>query len=683
MLDPDTLADIKLIKADNKQRKKGKLFSGKFLSKNRNSNIRKWSNEIQQKGLKSLQEIQKYLSDKKTVERFNDDDRIIATVINCKQKGKNITFKDNLFDKLLRGYIVGKDIKTKFITNDHLHLAMIYNKIVQDEDEDKQWLLDAGTCDYVTVVTDNFSVDNEITTGFIQDYNEDFSAICDPNLIEDTKKKIVEEKENPGTFDYEGDEYEFFGTPDLCVVFKEGMSDEEILGKLAGMLYFKYDKNTVSLDAKTIETDNTLMYINKSFAPERFCPTFWSCINELNLTILFEYIIDYNRLYEEIQDSQKKEAGLSFPDNLCYWDTMNQCFDFLSVLGLTSEILTKENKDKILDWCQAFYGMKRTLAIWKENQLSYERILKDFISAFLNNSDYNRFIRLSGKVDKYISISDKLRNDPSFNSVSAFFASLPFAQMINAQLKPSVFSLAKEISGVLRSYIYGTNMNGIVAEIRKVSGKIYDLLPLESMKNAAFPFIAPKGGLIGNLIKFNDPILDPVSFMVSKQNNRIYNLRVKKKNEEKKTAELISNANTVVDELISEYIKNKAKKKSLPKNIDIKESITIVQKMIRKPDYDSDRSFLFTEAKRLFGKNNYLKFPKNYNIEVIDNIINDIPEANEYVEDKKLSRKRTRQVRSKNEEDEDEKEGREPSPARSDIGVSTRGKRKKIEWPDK
>jgi hypothetical protein len=681
MIEPDTLVEIKTIKHEDRMKKRKQLYSSKILSKKRSSNIKKWANDIQQKGLKTLQEIQKYLSDKKTLDRFNDDDRIIATVINCKQKGKNITFKDNLFDRALRGYVVGKDIKTRFITNDHLHLAMIYNKLAKD-DEDYEAAVDDGTCDNVTVITDNFSTENEITTGFIQDYNDTFSGICNPELTEETKKKIVEEKENEGEFDYGGEGYKYFGTSDLCIIFKEPMSDEEILGKLDGMQYFKYDKNTISSDVKTIETDDSLIYVNKSFAPELFCPTFWSCINELSLTMLFEFTLDYNRVFDSIQDSQTKEGALSFPENLCYWDTLNQCFDFLSVLALTSVLITQENKDKILSWCQTFYSMKKTLLLWKENQLAYQRILKDFLSSFLNNSDYNRFIRLENKVEKYIQISDKLRNDTSFSSVSGFFASLPFAQMINEQFKPNVFSIAKEIQTVLRNYINGTNVNGTPADIRKVASKIYEILPMETMKNAAFPFIVPKGGLVGSYIRYNDAIQDPVSFQVQKQANRVYNLRIKKKQKEQEAAKIISDSNIIVDSFVSEYIKTKSKRKDFPRDVDIKEAIPIIQETLRKNAYDDDRTFLFGEAKRLLGKNNSWKITKNYSVDVIDKMINNMSNAGTgEVEEKKLARKRTRQVkRSAMEDDEDEKEERSSSQARSDIGVTTRRKKKKIDW---
>lgn len=636
------------------------------------SKIQKWATEIEKNNIKELKDIQSYLSEQNKEGRFENDARIIETILNCKQKNQKIYFNTNLFSERIHLFLPANSIQTKCLTNDLLNLYMIFNSVLKNKNIDDDFFNNSFLSS-VKVISQNFRLFNPSVKGFIQDYDSSFSAISVEGLSNELIEQIVQEKPNLGNFDFEGITYQYFGNENVFFITKNDLSDEDCLDKFSKIKHLKNSKNGVAEGEKAIPYNNNLYYIDKTLLPERFCPGYWIGHQEIEVSFLFDFEIEYDVLFELIENSEAN-GGLRFPDNLCYWDTINYCFDFLTVLSLTSLILSQNSKRIIRDWCVKYYELKSTISKWKNNQLLLQRICNDFLNSFLNNSDFSRFTNLYDKVVKYIKMRDELKDDMSFSDVKQFFSSLPFATMINNQLMDDVFKIADEIESVLKNYISGSKPIAIVNEIRETSKKIFSYLPSNSLENVAFPFIVAPGEILGKEIKFNDNNLDPIFIKLDKNFKRI-------DSEKRKNDLQIKNLSNIIldsDKFINEYLEKYIKRKLLRGRNSNKYNINDVKKYIK----DKMKSNIII-SRRITNESLKFKdkaFPAKYKVNVLDEVINDYTKS---LKNNKIMPKKNSQVdmeveeeiKNENSENSEENEEEEKEDVKSEI-ITTRKKKK-------
>ncbi|MBO7693955.1 MAG: hypothetical protein J6Y28_07380 [Acholeplasmatales bacterium] len=535
--------------------------------KNNSKDIENWINLIINRNLTNLDEIKKVLADNKY--RNTNDGRfakIVATVIQAKTKGDKIILKDGMFSKNLRIYIPAADVSVKCLTNDHLFLHMLCTKIFDADkdmtDEFKEALMDS-TIASVTYASENFILNADTSTGLIQDYDSTFSAVCSDDFRQSDKlNEVIDNKENVGYFNLYDTDYRYFGNSDLCVIGDPKMSNKDIYDRIQNMTYLRTDKNKFREGERLIRKDDKLKYMYQQIAPENFCPAFWFAPSEVKCNFLFEFSMDYNDVFNMLYNPSTKEIVI--PADLCYWDTLNQFFDFIGVYSIASLDLTNQARRDLMEWTKDYYGFYApALVKVKKIYMGIERLFKDFLNSFLNNSSYDRYLFMLKKIETLLKDEKTYREDlkEKWTEAISFITGLKFTRMIQNQFKQNVLGILKELQSAVRNYVKGSNPQNIMAEIRGVAGKIYKLLPSDTMDDACFPFICPLGPLFGNQIVVNNPQSDVILSKVTKQVEKKVKETKKKKTKVAKELEIIGKTSARYKAYISKYFNARPKNK--------------------------------------------------------------------------------------------------------------------------
>lgn len=624
-----------------------------FLNLPKTSYIKNLVNKIESEGLKELNAIKDYLL--KNKEKITSKNLgIITNIINAKQDGQKIYLNTSLFTKKINTYFCGSNVRSKCLTNETLNLLMNFSQLLDSNKEQANWFKNAEMIN-VKVTSENFYLDESTVRGYIQDYDSDFSAIASPKLDKSEVASIVRNKPNEGSFLVGEQRYIYYGNSDIFFITKEDLNNDDAIEKFNQMKFLrnKRDGQFVLGERKVyISGNDKLCYIDKEFKPEEFCPAFWISDKEIQLNYLFTFEYDYNDLFSDLSISEIKGV-IDFPNNMCYWDTINECFQFLSIFSITNNFVKEVNRNNIVSWCDTYFTFRPIITSWKNNQLLYERILQDFLYAFLNNSELKRFANLLDKVNKYIEARNELNSNVYSNDVISFFNNIPFAQMITKQLTPEVFGLADKIKTVLTNYLDGKNPNSMVDNIRTIAKSIHALTPRNGIGNAAFPFIVADGGLLGGGFNFNELGSDPLFQGIFKRYQNIQALKQRSKKKVAEMTELLSNYDLILTEYLEKYIKNYFEKKGLQnKGIPITPIISDVRGGM-KADVNSSKKVI-EDAMKL--KSSGKAIPKSAKNVFVDKFIEDFLEERKDVKaTMKKAKKNINAMEIESEDDEDAK----------------------------
>lgn len=561
--------------------------------------LEKVLNEIIRLKITDLNEIKE-----KVAETIAGKDRqgrisnIINTILQTKLDGEKIILRDGIFSKPLKVYMCYSSIPIRCLTNDHLFIRMLADKIMKAKEMDDRTYKFYSSCSItsMTITSENFEYELPAMSGLIQDYDQSFSAICSEAFAESPAvNQIIQDKPERGVLTLYGEDYQYFGTSDLAVICSLKLTDDEIVNKVKNMKFFRTEKNKFKLGEKVILAKKKLKYMYQSIGPENFCPAYWFSPVDVKCNFLFELEIDYNDLFDFIYDGIKDE--LMWPTNLCYWDTLNQCFDFLAVVALTHSDIPDEKRTRLTKYATDYHKNFSTLTKMKTIQLRIERAFHDFLDAFLNNSGYERFIFLAQKIDSLIVEDEKVKKLDGYVEAVTFLNNLPFTSLINNQLKDNRISITlKELSKVLKNYIKGTNATNILGDIRQAASQIVSFLPNKTILDARFPFIVAGGPLFGELITFNnkdsDLIFQKIDARIAKEDKA---KKKKKKEIEEKVNQIVSSGNTLVD-YFKKYYLSRPKNSNQIDSFDYEKVVSMMRNYFSGPDTTNDYREIFLRA---------------------------------------------------------------------------------------
>lgn len=531
---------------------------GMEIDKLEGSIIDKIVNEIIRTKDSSLANIKKVIKEAEgapNLKKSTNAAKVIETILQTKVSGDKIILRDGIFSKPINDYLCYSGISCKCLTNDQLFLRMIAKKIIelQNYEDGIQTTFDSPIAE-VIVTSQNYSWDLASVTGLIQDWDPTFSAICSQGFRSSVQevKEIIARKPNGGTFEWGDYKFQFFGNENIAIICQTNLGDDEILEKLNDQQYFRTDNNTFKKGEKLIKSGKGVTFMYQDLVPEDFCPAYWVVPTEVKCSFLFKFEYDYNELYKLAYDPNKDT--FSFPTNMFYWDTMNQAFDFIAVLGLTSPDMSDEKRKSITKIVKDFFYNKDVLIAMKSTYMKIQRIFHDFLNGFLNNSGYERFSFLNVKVEKVIGDLEDLKKKNGYVEAVAFINNLPFCHMIKNQLKDNrVVQVIGELNTTLKKYLKGTNPASIVGDIRQCASRIISLLPTNDVNEACFPFIVAQGPLFGDLIQVNDKESDVILKKVDAQIAKKEKEKKKKRDTVKKTVEVIISTEEKLDKYFKKY----------------------------------------------------------------------------------------------------------------------------------
>ena len=684
----------------NKQFRKRKKLTR--ADKTISSNVSFWVSLIIENDIQGLENIKNFLNEGYSEFDSNPNvyGKIVDTIVNCRQEGERILFNNSLFKRPLHKYITGKKFNTKCLSNDYLNLLvncdqlLIAQKLTAKEFE-------GCYLKSVKIVSDNTDFSATTYKGYIQDYSPKFSAICSQTLSKDSALALINKQDeiDQKKFKYDGIEFKYFGNTDLCVASLSTMDKKEMLSTFNNMKFFYSDKSGFASGEKVVSY-NDLVFLDISLTPEDFCPSYWSSTDQIQVRLLYDFERDYNYLFNTLIKDTGKNKDIKLPDNLAYWDTLTQCFDFFAVLAITGVSLSTDIRKKLSEWVDRYNKLKPYIKKWKTNQMLFQRICIDYITFFLNNSDIIRFQKLNERVDKYRNILDTLLDeDAMFDAMKTFFSELPFLGLINNQLKLDLKAFSGKLYTVIKDFVTGNEMASTTTNIKAIANEIYSFQPTDNFENASLPILLASGPFANNNIK-----IDSISLKVDENKKAIVKKNIKKELKSKEQRESYAkqgqNLKTYLGDYWDWYVD--PKKLTFDENFDWKRDIFDLfnRDYVLNKKRNGDRylqkasEYVINYGKRLAGskpgKKPKLTINKKYQDDDIEDFfdtqagawlkqkdVKGLPMDSQFDSTSKISgKKRSRE--SDSEDEDDEEEGGEISDSRqsSSLSIQTKGVKK-------
>ena len=549
------------------------------------SRVNKWVKELIEKGYTKPDEIQSYFNENNIL--LNASDRkLYELLVRSKVDNGNISLHDTLANKPLSLYYYIPGLKTKVITNDDLYLhVLFYRKIYMGCDEFIKKLLDTSKIDNVRICSVPFNCEGKVKKGFYQDYSGKFAAIGFQLLSENEKQIMLNSKDNDNngiTFKYKGEDFFAYGNNNTCLIYTK--TDSKKVKELYDNMKIIYVSNKVALTEKTFDYSKSVKFVACKVKPEEFCPMFLILPEEVVFSMLYKIDVDYNTLFDVIENEYKKSKKIAIPYNIVYWNNVNEYMDFLSIFVITSKALTKQDKDALIELCDFYRDSRDIVSAWKKIQMDLEKIYKDFYKFFVSKLDYDKLDNLYNRVVEYLDAREILMNDSSYETVLAWVKSLKYATFIQRQFDTNVMDVPISLRDVLADLHKGYKDDKLEERLREVGISIYHLTDNDDDGTiACFPFIVSPGSFLGSIE--GKKIVENI---VQQINQNIQNNNDQWGEESDKIYQILQNIGSyrrdAVMKLAVEYAKNNIK----DREVDTKVLNDLADVLINKLDKDKD-----------------------------------------------------------------------------------------------
>ena len=488
--------------------------------------------ELSKRKINNVEGVQAYfLENRKVV--GEKEANFYNTILSMKVVNNNIRLSDVLTNKPIYGYFCDTKMTSFIISNDVLYSnALFYYRVEKEKATDL--FKECGCVDQVSFCSLPFMCNGDVKKGYYQDFSGTFAVVGYEQLSEEDKKKIINGEGEKIKFNYNDVEYSVFHLSGCTLVYPSKLkgNTDEIKSMCENMKTISVSGSRVIINDKSFKVNNKVRYVDSVVKTQDFCPAFLEMPESTEFSVLFRIVYDYNKLYDEIKNICQKEQVLKFPHNMFYWDTMHQCFEFIGVLAVTGKnFITPENQKNLAIVYDTYIKLKDVLDLWKQNQLLFQRCIKEFYSSFNNIVNYDKLIVLRDKIRDYMEMYNALINDETFNEITALINSCHIFRMcdcIHKQMNFNLFSLAQQMYNVITA-MNNADVRTLVNDLRQLGFAIYNLTYMPSDKQNAqmFPFIVSPGAFLGNVlggnVKFED---DPLVEIVTSIQNKVNKINI-------------------------------------------------------------------------------------------------------------------------------------------------------------
>ena len=550
------------------------------------SDIAKISRELITKDIKQPAEIRTYLlSQGKSISE--KDSYFYEMLVNSYVVNGNMRISDVLANKPIYSFYYLTDFKTKIISNDELFIrAFAYSALVRGETKEIEMsLLPYVDIDKATFASIPFVCDGKVEKGYYQDYTGTFAAVG-VETLNDEQKNLLFSNEQLRIDDLKDFDktYKVFSYGQAVVVAPEKMSVEEIKANIEKMKVFN-TSGKVALDAKSFKVDDKVKFIESKFTTELFCPAFLKIPIEVPITLFIRGKYDYNHLFNILEQEFKrnKKDNFPFPPDFIYWTNIPQCFDFINMFSVTSNI-GEPNKKALNDMYKKYFDIKDAFLAWKTIQIKLERMFLEFYHSFTNRVKFDNLQRLHKKIADYIHDRDLLMADESYQKILNFINEYhDICGLISNQLTKNVYELTDKLKEVLFDLDSG-NSDDLLKKLRDVGYGIYRLSYFRDKKNKqkidnefnrqfqpSFPFILSPGAFLGNILREINIAEDPLKKIVEDRIRQKERQGISLKQQSDLLLRVMDNrdqyANDIIVRTINKYIdENKIKMSKKEKN---------------------------------------------------------------------------------------------------------------------
>lgn len=553
-------------KAEKKKQQTYLSLNRKRKRKTEKSNIAKTISELIKSRVKTADEIQAYFAQNLKIVK-NESINFYKTIVETKVLNGNIKISDTLTNKPLYSYIGTTGIKTRTISNDLLFCQLLFHNQRIKNFAQLEVYENSGYIDKITFCSLPFVCNGEVKKGYYQDFSGEFSAIGMQIATEQARNRILGGEGNAVSFFCKGKEYISYGDENSCIVIPSTLvgSTEKIKQLYNEMKTFS-TKSKITINEKISNVSSKVRFVSSSLNTESFCPAFLITPEQANYSVLFRIKYDYNKLLEEIKKSYNSKQQLIMPPNIFYWDTMSQLFDFIGVMGITCDFFDEKSRKQLLEIYDRYLTLKDVLELWKQNQMNYQRIIKDFFESFNNVINYDKLMVIRNRIKAYIEMRDMLIGDDSYNDVKQFIKvcnDLNLCGCIVSQFLPTTMNIADEMLRILDN-LNNFSVATLVNDLRRLGLAIYNLTYIPNKNNTyiSFPFIVSPGNFLGNVTAYQDLDKDPLAIIVEEIKNR----KEKKENAKSLDAQQAIYLLKNIDELENKVLMNTISSYLMSKN---------------------------------------------------------------------------------------------------------------------
>jgi len=502
------IANTKSTKTDERKEKFRSLAESYRRSTKKNMSLAQRSlNEMAKQGIKSAAQIEAFFGRKK-INIGGISKKMYETLLSVKVENTgNIRLTDTITNNPLYEYLFIDGFDTKALTNDSLWLSLLYKRTVKtrlvNEDEYTKEFYENCLIDKVEIVSNPliFSIEDKISKGYYQDFSSNYALIgCELLSNEEKESLFSGQFGTEFEFTYDNVKYSSQGNENSCVIFN---SDEFDLGqlkeKLNNLKIFTSIGN-YTLGLKKIEfKDISMRYVDCSVKPESFCPAFLLFPEPITFSFFMRLQIDYNNLFSLLDKCYINKKEIFTTNDIFYWNTIQQFFDFLFIYILTSSI-DVEGKKPLIEYYNIYDTYKKIIGFWKQNQLLLQRICLDFYKAFTSKINVDKLNDIITKLQRYIKLRNQLTADDSYATLLNFFTSCPFCSgMIAAQFKPQCFDLPIYMMEVLDNF-NGNKTENLIEDFKNLGYIIYSLgFNMENDNDTCFPYSVSRAAFLGDI----------------------------------------------------------------------------------------------------------------------------------------------------------------------------------------
>lgn len=498
------------------------------------SDISKIINVLIKKNYKTPEQINSYLITQG--KRITDKDQdFYKMLVNSYVVNGNMRISDVLANKPIYGFHYFSSFGTKVVSNDSLYIrALLSISFSTNKVPDiSQKLFEYSILDKAIFTSVPFECDGKVEKGYYQDYSGTFAAVGLNTLTAEQKENILKEdnKARKG-FKFNDVEYKVYSLESAVVIAPDNMNNDVIKNNFANMKTFN-SSGKISMNAKTFDIDDRVKFIESKVTPELFCPAFLQIPDFVKFTLFGRSKYDYNKLFSILQDEYKQlnenDTSLLFPPNFVYWTNMPQCFDFISMFSVTSDI-AQQHKERLNGIYSKYISLKDVIMEWKTIQLKLEKFLLEFYHAFTHKINFDTLRDLHKKIDDYIHDRNLLREDERYNDLLDFMSEIKsMSGLINNQFNEKIFNLIDELRNLLFVFETGNSV-GLLSDLRDMGYAIYRLSYYEPRNEnnkekqqehtdqffSCFPFILSPGAFLGNLFRGMNISDDPLKKIINK-----------------------------------------------------------------------------------------------------------------------------------------------------------------------
>lgn len=288
----------------------------------------------------------------------------------------------------------------------------------------------------ISVVTNSVFELKEAFTGYVQDYNDNYSILIKEKLKAEEVNELInginDKKINPSQIQLlDKSWYNYYDTSKIIIYCSPKLE----LNKLKDILLNTEcvsAKNPLNAGLKKFKSsDKTGYYLNiHDIKPVKFTPAVMYLNPRIkDLTYFVAGHLDTNEVFNACQmavnTKTKFVVQLPLPPNAIFWDNVSSLIRILNLMLVTSKAMEKEMKENITQITELYFTYKDIFNAWKKTYYIFQSVVLKFYDSITNKIQIDTIIRLKNKANEFINAFSFLKNDTSYTEIVKLVTSLP------------------------------------------------------------------------------------------------------------------------------------------------------------------------------------------------------------------------------------------------------------------